>query len=421
MSGGIIMMTGFTEALNKEGEIREQVGKAAVAKRDVGQFKLIAALVFALGGITFMLHVNGVLPGGPHRAAPVTSKEAAFRLRDLPTGSDQQSYHGGDLNSEGDAAGAVPGGACLWRPLLGWYRRTDLGTLPGCSDSTALALNHRDTVVGYAATQVGGQEQDRAFLWRGGAMRPLPSLPGLPCSTANAVNDTGQVAGRAFAPRPGQPWWQWPARAVLWDPQDHPHDLGLPPGALTARASALNRMGEAAGWVLVQGYKAPPAASGSGLPASGMRACLWAGGRALDLGLLPGGHISSAKAINNAGMIAGDADDAQGRTHAVIWQRQGSAGRWAIQDLGFLAGSQSCKAFDVNDQGQVLGDVQDQMRLFVWDARRGMRTISLPDDPGWTLQRSIALNDRGQVLCAGVNNTVNETYNQRIFLLTPEQ
>ena len=52
---------------------------------------------------------------------------------------------------------------------------------------------------------------------------------------------------------------------------------------------------------------------------------------AVDLGALPGGNLSSARAINSAGQVAGVSGTAAGDNHAVLWKTATSrtSGRWA--------------------------------------------------------------------------------------------
>jgi probable HAF family extracellular repeat protein len=67
----------------------------------------------------------------------------------------------------------------------------------------------------------------------------------------------------------------------------------------------------------------------------------------VDLGLLPGGSYSIAWSINNAGVIVGEATNAQGKLRAFIWQ----TGRMTeLPALGRVA-----VARWINDQGHIVG------------------------------------------------------------------
>src|SRR4029453_18429257 len=66
------------------------------------------------------------------------------------------------------------------------YRVTDLGTLPGAADSTAMGVNDRGDVV--------GQSGAHAVLWRHGRIVDLGTLGGS-YSAAVDVNERGDVVG----------------------------------------------------------------------------------------------------------------------------------------------------------------------------------------------------------------------------------
>ena len=104
---------------------------------------------------------------------------------------------------------------------------TDLGTLGG--DSFAAGLNG----VGY----VVGRSDDRAFLWRGGAMADLndllPAGSGWELYYATGINDSGQITGGAVMNGRGQ--------AFLMTPVPEPGTFAVLSLALLALARRRRR------------------------------------------------------------------------------------------------------------------------------------------------------------------------------------
>lgn len=88
-----------------------------------------------------------------------------------------------------------------------WTRRggiQNLGTLPGDATSEAHGINERRQVVGVSCDAGGNC---RAFIWHNGVMKDLNTLvaPGYTgvLTTAQDINDRGEITGRAFDPATG--------------------------------------------------------------------------------------------------------------------------------------------------------------------------------------------------------------------------
>jgi probable HAF family extracellular repeat protein len=73
---------------------------------------------------------------------------------------------------------------------------TDLGTLPGRSDSNAFGINNRGQVVGESDTGTSPYLPN-AFLFEHGVMTDLGTLPGDNFSEAVGINESGQIAGNS--------------------------------------------------------------------------------------------------------------------------------------------------------------------------------------------------------------------------------
>lgn len=69
-----------------------------------------------------------------------------------------------------------------------------------------------------------------------------------------------------------------------------------------------------------------------------------------DLGTLPGGNLSQAYAINDAGEVVGYSQTPGGQLRAFVWTA--SAG---MQDIGTLPGGSNAVANGINNAGWVVG------------------------------------------------------------------
>lgn len=151
---------------------------------------------------------------------------------------------GGDSIAAGlNQAGTVVGRSSTGTNWLGFVWRdgpmTDVGTLG--SDSSALAINDNDVVVGDFTT-TDRPPQSHAFVYENGTMIDLGTLGGTR-SSARAINNLGQVVGQAATATEEY-------RAFLWQ-NGKMTDLNtlLPSGSpwVLTSASAINDSGMVAG------------------------------------------------------------------------------------------------------------------------------------------------------------------------------
>ncbi|MDQ6825066.1 MAG: hypothetical protein M3007_06350, partial [Candidatus Eremiobacteraeota bacterium] len=235
--------------------------------------------------------------------------------------------------------------AVLWTPK----EKIDLGTLGGPNSAVSWPIKaNTGAIAGISETSATDPLRENfcsfgtshiclGFLWRNGAMLPLPTLGGNN-SDATAVNDRGQVAGFAenhtrdpncIAPQ------SLDFEGVIWGPSKGQMQV-LPPlaGDAVAGAAAINDSGQAVG--------------ASGIcqnPSPAAHAVLWQNNSVINLGSLGGKKGNIATAINNRGEIAGFSDLAGDDTsHAFLW-RNG-----VMTDLGILPGDFSSAAFGINDK-----------------------------------------------------------------------
>ena len=310
------------------------------------------------------------------------------------------------------------------------YSVTDLGTLPGLSDSSPTGINNAGQVVGEAYSDGGYLH---AFLYSGGTMMDIGALPGDTNTTASAINNAGQVAGYTYAFNPNHSNPIGPPQAFLYS-GGKMTGLGTLPGYSEdgSQANGINKTGQVVGasYGSVNGHaflysggrlsdlgtlgnptNESSAAVGINDPGQAVGvstlngtdyAVLFSGGTVTELGTLPGYSYSSPGAINNAGQAAGSAEDSDGNTHAVLY----SGG--TMKDLGTLPNYAQSVATGINNSGQVVGYVfnpQESGHAFLYSGGTMMdlNNLLLQGLAG-NLAEAYGINDGGQIVCYGGNN-----------------
>ena len=314
------------------------------------------------------------------------------------------------------------------------YTVTDLGTLGTGDVSRATAINNAGVVVGDfypTADTVHG------FRWSAGTMTDLGVEPAGGTSFANAINDSGQIAGTADRTNGGYGYpVRWSATGVL-------QDLGGPLTNRLGEGDGIDPAGRVAGGQrpadsegsalgILYDQAGTPTALGNVGAATGINArgqlvgstpaYLWQGGTLTYLAGFPSaGTGPAAAAINSRGAIVGSTGLASGDQVAVLWQPGSPA---APVDLGTVDGLRYSQANAINAAGQVVGSADPSCLSCqtaagrAWLAQPGGAIIDLnsllPAGSGWTLERANGINDRGQIVGAGLHNG-----HLRGYLLTP--
>lgn len=309
------------------------------------------------------------------------------------------------LNDAGDVVGVAlptkggsfsPGVAHAVRWSGAGAARIDLAALPGSRSSVAFGINDAGVAVGQTET---ADHHLHAVSWAGGCPTDLGTLPGGTESQALGVNAHGQVVGQATTGR-GQVLLGPGAHAVRWD-GGHPTDLGTLPKGTASWASGINAAGQVVGEAV--------------LADGGARAVRWDRGHITNLGALPGAQVSGAEAINDAGQIVGGGGTAAGGTsyHALLWDRG------AIVDLGTLGG-QGSLALAINDAGVVVGEADvagGAQHAFIWHHGR-MADLNdlIPPGGGLVLESARAINAAGEIVGIGLRNG-----HDHAFVLRPRE
>lgn len=277
--------------------------------------------------------------------------------------------------AEGPQFPPGPGSGKFRRAFL-WQEGTmlDLGTLGG-HESSAFAINDEGQVVGAAQMENGATH---ATLWRVGisGATDLGVLPGGTTSVAYAINDLGQVVGQSNTADGG-------SHAFLWE-NGVMTDL-TPNSEANTVATDINNQGEVCGY-RVQG--------------SVVTAMLWHDGRATELGTLPANTNSRASALNDATQLVGWAFRGDSvKSRGFVWQ-DGQA-----REMGKLGG-RGCYPAAINTAGHVVGEAENARRAsraFLWRGRGRLIDLNslLPRKPGWTLQSATGINDAGRIVGNG--------------------
>jgi probable HAF family extracellular repeat protein len=279
------------------------------------------------------------------------------------------------LSGTANLAGDSVARAALWRD----GSVADLGTLGGDNSAVAWPNHDAGSVVGIAETAdlnpagenwscapffASGQPTHHiclGFVWKNGAMLPLPTLGG-PDGYAAGSNERGDVVGWAEttvhdstcnAPQVYQ------FEAVVWDARGEVTPLPPLSGDPDSAATAINDRGDVVG---ISGR-----CDNAVGRFSAIHAVRWERGMVTDLGNIGGGAWNTPTAINDRGDVVGFADlpGSGGHLHPHAFEWTQAAG---IKDLGTLPGDTYSYATGINNRGQVVGFSYSAttQRAFIW-------------------------------------------------------
>jgi probable HAF family extracellular repeat protein len=326
-----------------------------------------------------------------------------------------------------------------------------LAALPGFNSSFTFWVNDTGQVAGVSENGIDpltGALAQEAILWgKDGSITDLGTLGGN-VSSANAVNNLGQVAGEALNTIP-DPYTSninnffilgaTQVHAFRWTKSHGMQDLGTLGGTDSA-GFYINERGQIAGWSFTNMTVNPTTGTPTVAP------FLWEEGKMLDLGTL-GGTSGIANALNNRGQVVGASDLEMDLTeHPFLWSKSegmqdlgtlggtfghanyindaaeivgtataagdafGHAFLWrngVMIDLGSIGTDPDSEAYAVNLQGQVVGitgifGVLDH-RAFLWENGGPMVDLNtlIPPTHGLQLTHALYINDRGEIAAEG--------------------
>jgi probable HAF family extracellular repeat protein len=309
--------------------------------------------------------------------------------------------------STGSCAGAVAAvahAADSRSNALPGYAVTDLGTLGGTL-SFATGINDRGWVDGFS--NLKGDVEQHAFLWRRGVMTDLGTLGGPNSGVGfwgQAPNDHGAIAGTgesstidpnneqfcaSFNSFFSAPATQYECRPFLW--RDGAITALPTFGGNNGTANQINDRGQVVGAAETTALD-PTCAT----PTLTRLPALWENGVIHKLPVMPGDDSAVANAINESGQAVGiSVGTCTGSpAHAVLWEHG------KVTGLGSLGGTAFDEATSINNQGQVVGfsslPGNTYYHAFSWDRRSGMRDLgTLPGDFNSV---AVRINAKGQIV-----------------------
>jgi probable HAF family extracellular repeat protein len=321
-------------------------------------------------------------------------------ITDLGTLPGNSNSAGGSINSHGWITGQSQSsvidpnlGIPELRPVLWRHNRiTDLGTLPGGTEAIGIFVNDSDQVVGFSDNGIPDPfslfftgTQIHTFIWQKGTMQDIGTLggpdtsPGADC----AVAPPNQVVGASYTSSNPNAWTGIPTLdPFLWH-HGVMTDLGTLGGTI-GFAQCVNHHGQIIGNSNLVGDQTS-------------HAFLWQDGAIADLGTL-GGDNSTALWLNEAGEVAGYADLPGSQTHhPVIWK----SGK--IDDLGTVENDPCGQALSLNARGQIVGGTSDCryfLHAFLWEHGGPILDLNtlIPAGSGFQLTFALDINDQGEIL-----------------------
>ena len=273
----------------------------------------------------------------------------------------------------------------------------DLGTLPGLR-STALAINPRREIVGYAPSE--DLSVELPLFWASPSSAPV-ELPGLPAgflSEVYDINPSGKIVGQFFNADFSVD------RAVLW-PSSNAAPVYLPQlsenlplsGAANINASG-NILGDSCAADLVECH-----------------ATFWASSSSTPVALASPGrefiytdYVLPGHAINGAGKMVGLARNADFSAERAVFWASSSSPAVILSTVGEFT---NAVAAAISDNGQIVGigynEDFSKSRPFLWRnaTSQGIDlTTFFPAGSNWDLDTlfATAVNNRGEIVGSGL-------------------
>lgn len=263
------------------------------------------------------------------------------------------------------------------------YHFTDLGTLPGGSDSYAYSINNAGQVVGHAYDNT---RTAWAVLFDITGQGNNINLGGLETggSWAESINDEGQIVGAAWSSVTAHD-------ATLFDTSGLANNTNLVPvGSIDSKATSINNHGVIVGQICFTE------------PTRYRAAIIDPSGNHVDLG----GDYSDAHAINDNRIIVGNSTSTPGKWHATLFDPTGNGQNINLNPFGDDLEGYNSDAYDINNNGVVVGVVVRQSAGFnktksvatIFDTTGNGNNIFLATLSGEQGSGANAINNKGQIV-----------------------
>ncbi len=255
----------------------------------------------------------------------------------------------------------------------------------------------------------------------GGNSTPFPivstgNLTGINMlGTPLGVNDVGQVVGQSATPgdpnaKPGDP--VAPGHSQWYLNGDHFTDIG-PTHAYLSTNGIAKDLGTLGGYYSTAKYvnDAGQVAGNADLANGGTHGFLYSNGKMVDLGTLPGyTGGSSANGMNASGQVVGFSFQLYNyqAMHAFLF----SGG--LMKDLGTLPGDTTSVASAIDDAGDVVGQSGNRAFLYSHGVMTDLNSL-LPVGSGVHLDDALGINNLGQIVAMGEDRAGDSL----LYLLTP--
>lgn len=258
--------------------------------------------------------------------------------------------------------------ATLWKNVDNTYIPTDLGTLPAGISSSANAINDNGQIVGSSTNT--DSSADHGVIWNQRQTFPFDYVPtdlgtlGGKASFAVGINNNGRIVGMAQNAR-GR------FRPVVWNKVNNKYVASvLSCKAGNCTVAGINNNGQ------IVGQYTDFFGSTNGI--------VWTQRQRFPFDYVPtgltGGKFGSANGINDNGQIVGWTINAALDSHAVLWNKVNKS--YVITDLG-TPGKKSV-ANAINNFGLIVGNSNDagDFHAVVWNQLQHFPFNYVPTDLG---------------------------------------